>query len=142
MVSATDATIHGARYATRWLSSAPVPPPYREPSTCRVTTAPASANTPAAAATGTSDSHVAATTWRPARSGDSPSRANGAVVTSASEVAVSETKNAAIRYAYANVVCAPVATPDAKYEPMTNRPCRATGSVTPSASWTSRDHGA
>ena len=54
-----------------------------------------------------------ATTWRATRAGEDPSRANGTVATSAADAAVTETRNAAIRYAYENVVARPVPSPDA-----------------------------
>src|SRR6185503_18734901 len=107
-VTAIDATIHGAKYTTRRPNSAPVPPPYCEPSTCRATVAPARANTPAAPATVASDSHEMAPMCRATRSGVGSPRANGTVETSAIDVAVTATSVAAIRYAYDSVVAFPV----------------------------------
>ena len=74
---------------------------------------------PAAAATSASDSHEIATTWRAARSGEVPSRANGTVATSAAEAAVTATRKAAIRYAYENVVARPGPRPDENLYPIT-----------------------
>src|SRR5206468_194143 len=59
-------------------------------------------------------------------------RANGTVVTSATDDAVIATRNDAIRYAYENVVARPGPRPEAKRYAITYSPCSATGSAAPS----------